>query len=254
MVGAVGEGPQEPLAEEEVLVGVRLAERVATQLPGLLPSGDERVRVRRERQDEGDVEGLGDASGGHRADVRHAEVHDVHRTHSGQDSADAALGGGTQWPCLGGVDARARERDLDVVVARRRGVVAAVDATGELLHGPPAAGQGDHAVDATRRVERVAQAHEQGGDAAGVTLSRVGQLTVDVRVEEELGDGQSATVPVSRGRSRDLVTVHGFLVRQRRAVGAEPPVLQRVLGQHAREAPSPGEGDERCERLVMRPA
>ena len=46
----------------------------------------------------------------------------------------------------------------------------------------------------------VPELHEQGGDAAGVALARVAQATVDVGVQEELGDGEAvATSPCARG-------------------------------------------------------
>ncbi len=88
------------------------------------------------------------------------------------------------------------ERDPRVVVARGREGVGERGAVA-----PAATRDGDdplHLV--TLPQQGVTELDEQGGDAAGVTLARVAQATVDVAVEEELDDGE--TVAAHRCRRR----------------------------------------------------
>ena len=158
---------QHPVAEDEVLRQVDLAEVLPGERPGGLSGLDERVRVGGEGEDGGDPEVGGGLGRGQRPDVGHPQVHEVNRVRRPEDATDAAPRRHPQRPGLGGVHGRTPER-------HRREVVPGVLKCLQPPQGVHRAATGDGDDPCGRPApldERVAELDEEGRDAAVVATT-----------------------------------------------------------------------------------
>ena len=117
MLGLLGEPAQQPVAEPEVLHGVGCAEGGAGQRAVGLPSGEQRLGVGGDGEDDRDAELGGHLGRDHRPDVGHPQVHDVDVPRGAQDPPDAAPRLDPVRPRRRRTGRRRAQRDPRVVVA-----------------------------------------------------------------------------------------------------------------------------------------
>ncbi len=185
---------KQPDPEDEVLGLVGPADVLAGQDPVRLPGGYRGVRIGSQRHHHGHAEVARRLCCRPGPDVGHAQVEHVHPS-ALQDPPHRSPGGDPQRPRLGGGHRLPPERHRQVVVAR------AVDRPQTRVVAGPATRDGDHPPNVTGVGEQgVAQVHEEGGDAAGVSLAGAPEVSVDVRVEEELGHREPLAVNSSDPR------------------------------------------------------
>ena len=187
--------------EHEVLDLVDAADVLTRQDPVRLARRDRGVGIGSQRQHHGNAEVAGRLGCGPGPDVGHAQVEHVNLTPV-EDAPHRPPGGDPQRPRLGSGHRRPPEGDRQVVVTR------AVDRLQTRVVAGSATRDGEHAPHGTGiREQRVAQVHEEGGDAPGVPLTGASQVAVDVRVQEELGHGQPLSYGPTDPRIPALVQV-----------------------------------------------
>ena len=244
MLGLRRQLAQQVVAKPQVLGEVGLLEAVPGQGPCRVTGVDERLRVGGHGQHHGQVELAGHLRGHHRADVGHPEVDHVDAAGGLQDPADAAPRRDPCGPGSGHPDRHTGEGHAGVVVPRgaESGVASrtiegrGAAAEGEVREVGSAARDRDDPLDVGLLAQqRVTELDEQRGDPSGVTSAGVVEPAVDVRVEEQLGDGE----PVrdgGRGGRVEVVQGEAGGFGQRADAPADRPeqVLGSAIGGRAR--------------------